>query len=496
MRPRKAVKLGPQKGDSYDHLASQQLLAEQEETERRFADARRRLFKALEDDFQDYEPTLRPPNQRFLPWDKTAARIQEDQGHRARDTDSNPRPSKRRALPRSRSSIERLDVEIPPNPRTDALWASTHSSRTLWPNEQSNLPPVQDAARARSQAWLHSSGFPGAADPQIWEAICRNWIGFLSATGSMPKHELAPCRKVVQWGPRGSESPQAQKRRFAQDRKTRFHIQAAIWLQFDWLETRAEQWPAPVRTIVNRAGLGTEQGPFESWAAKTTLTQRRRGNSIFAALLCFLVYSHDEGTLEEMGLTLSEGLLDSIMDVTQAEVFHGRETERGGRAPGPVEEAVAELVIELITDPKATSCTNPLLWWIGVLVTSALQTDRDDYISRGRFDLNILTMDMGLEERVTALLHYSKVFILDYSMHTWKTSQEQMDEVDAGMAAVDMQWLDADDDQRPAASTDTRSCQSAAWKDVVKHVQAQCKAFLGDQPGTVARQVRVLLRGE
>jgi hypothetical protein len=48
------------------------------------------------------------------------------------------------------------------------------------------------------------------------------------------------------------------------------------------------------------------------------VTRRQRGNSIFAALLCFLVHPHGEGTLEEMGLKLSENLLDSIMDVAEA----------------------------------------------------------------------------------------------------------------------------------------------------------------------------------
>jgi hypothetical protein len=150
--------------------------------------------------------------------------------------------------------------------------------------------------------------------------------------------------------------------------------------------------------------------------------------------------------------------------------------------------------MELITDPTATFRTNPLLWWVGVLVQSALQTDGDDYISRGRFDLNILTMDMDIQERLEALLHYSKVFVLDCSMNSWETSASQIDEVHASMAAVDMEWLDADDDQRPAASADKRTCRSVAWKDMVKHVRGKSKAFLGDQPTTVAGQLRVLLR--
>jgi hypothetical protein len=297
-------------------------------------------------------------------------------------------------------------------------------------------------------------------------------------------------------GPRGSESPLAQKRRFQQDRKTRWCIQEAAWLKFDVLQTLVERWPVPVRAIVNRAGLGTEQGPFEGWAARINLAKRRRGDSILTGLVCFLVHSHDEDTLKEMGLNLSESLLDSIMDVKEADAWHGRILQSMDRDPGPVEEAVAELVVELITDPDATFRTNPLLWWVGVLVQSSLQTDGDDYISRGRFDLNILTMDMDIEERLQALLHYSKVFVLDSAMNTWKTSASRMDEVRASMAAVDMEWLNADDDQRPAASADKRSCQSDALKDVVKHIEAHSRAFLGDQPKTVARQLRVLLRGE
>ena len=357
------------------------------------------------------------------------------------------------------------------------------------------MPPIREADRDRYQKWLESSGFPAASNPKIWDAICTNWIGFLSATGSMPKRELAPCRKVVTWEPRGWESPLAQTKRFKQDRKTRRCIQEAVWLQFDVLEGLAERWPAPVRTIVNQAGLGTEKGPFEGWGAMMNLSKRRRGNSILAGLVCFLVHSHDEGTLEEMGLELSEDLLDSIMDVKEADAWYGRIFQRTDRDPGPVEEAILERVTELITDSKATFRTNPLLWWVGILVQSSLQTDGDDYISRGRFDLNILTMDMDIEERLGAVLHYSKAFVLDHSMKTWKTSASWMDEVRVSMAAVDMEWLNADDDQRPAASADMGTCQSAAWKDMAKHVRAQSRAFLGNQPNTVARQLRVLFWG-
>lgn len=507
---RRAVKLGPQQEeDFHDRLASDQLREElassiaKEESRRGEADAKRRLHEALKSDFQDFESSPRPPKRRLLPWssryqaDDSIDRDSADLNSSVGDNDPDTRPPKRRTLPwpsyqMEGSNLGRTLIDT----RAEALRESTQSSRTQWPGERSDVPPIQEADRARYQKWLESSGFPAASDPKIWEAICTNWIGFLSATGSMPKHELAPCRKVVTWSPRGFESPLAQTKRFKQDRKTRRCIQEAVWLQLDVLQTLAERWPVPVRTIVNQAGLGTEQGPFEGWAAKINLTKRRRGDSILAGLVCFLVHSHDEGTLEEMGLELSEDVLDSIVDVKEADAWYGQILQSMDRDPGPVEKAMMELLTELITDSKATFRTNPLLWWVGVLVKSSLQTDGDDYISRGRFDLNILTMDMDIAERLEAILHYSKVFVLDHSMKTWKTSASRMDEVRTSMAAVDMEWLNADDDQRPAASADMRTCQSAAWKDMVKHVRAQSKAFLGDQPKTVARQLRALVRGE
>lgn len=465
---RRAAGLVPGSEEYYNHAASKQL--QLESSMERDADARRRLLAVLDEDFEglvDCKPSD------------------------IRDGDPNPRPCKRRALPWSDSQSNLGGMPI--DPRAEALREATQSSVTQWPGERRDVPPIQEADRARYQKWLESSNFPAASDPKIWEAIRTNWISFLSATGSMPNRELAPCRKVVTWGPREWESQQAMIQRFKQDRKTRRCIQQAVWLQFDGLEALAERWPVPIRTIVNQAGLGTEKVPFESWGAKIDLTKRRRGNSILAALVCFLVYSHDEGTLEGMGLEPSEELLESIMDVTEAVGRHGRTSRSRARNPGPVEEAVADLVTELITDPTATFRTNPLLWWVGVLVQSAVQTDRDDYISRGRFDLNILTMDMDIQERLEALLHYSKVFVLDYSMNSWETSASKVDEVHASMAAVDLEWLHVDDNQRPAASADKRTCQSAAWKDLVKHVRAKSKAFLGGRPTTVAGQLRVLL---
>ena len=149
--------------------------------------------------------------------------------------------------------------------------------------------------------------------------------------------------------------------------------------------------------------------------------------------------------------------------------------------------------MELITDPKAMFRTNSLLWWIGILVQSSLQTGEGDCISRGRFILNVLTMDMDIRERLESILHYCKVFVLDYSMKTWETSTASLGEVHLIMKEVSLEWLHTDDDQRPAVTADTRNCQSVTWQDLVEHVRRQSRAFLGDKSKTISKQLRLLL---
>ncbi|KAH8799363.1 hypothetical protein F5884DRAFT_120041 [Xylogone sp. PMI_703] len=371
-----------------------------------------------------------------------------------------------------------------------ALWESTHPpTLTQSRDERTDVPPIQEADRARYQKWLESSGFPAASNPAMWEAICTNWVSFLSATSFKPKAALAPCRKVIRWGPRELESPDDEAKRFKQDRRTRRCIQAAGWLALDQLEVLAERWPAVFRTMVNQGGLPSETGPFESWAAKINLAKRRRGNSVLLGLVCFLVYSYEAGTLEEMGLHLSEDMQDSILDVMQAEMYFGPINQSIEREDGPMEAAVVRLLGELITDAHATFQTNALLWWVGILVQSSLHGGPDDYISRGQFTFNVLTMDMDIKERLEAILHYAKVIVLDHAMHTWEVDVGYVDEVHLSMASLDVEWINADSDERPRVETERRRCESIAWESLSKHVEAQRQVILGDRGKTVVKEV-------
>jgi hypothetical protein len=86
---------------------------------------------------------------------------------------------------------------------------------------------------------------------------------------------------------------------------------------------------------------------------------------------------------------------------------------------------------------------------MAVLVRSSLmplEPGMDDHISRGKFHLNILLMDIDVRTRIEALQHYAKVLLLDHTFNTWKTSPARLQEV--------QQELNVETDQRSPVEDD------------------------------------------
>lgn len=115
-----------------------------------------------------------------------------------------------------------------------------------------------------------------------------------------------------------------------------------MWKLHDGLEALTERWPSKARETLNEPFDGGPVIPFGTLVAKVNLWKRRRMNAVWTSLICFLVYSYDEGTLQEMGLFVSEELGDSIMDVMQAEVIFGRSV-RTDDSTGHLERALQDL---------------------------------------------------------------------------------------------------------------------------------------------------------
>ncbi|KAL6354246.1 hypothetical protein LRP88_12580 [Fusarium phalaenopsidis] len=218
---------------------------------------------------------------------------------------------------------------------TIALERSTQPDLPTEHNEAPHrMARLSDTDRAACEGWLQEMNFlrPGEAeDDEVWKRIKRNWIGYLSATSPTPDAALAPNRKVVQ-----------------------FRVAARM------RESRDADF------------------------------RRRRYQSIWTSLVGFICHSQDEGTLEEMGMRLTESQIDDILDIEQ-EVWQvdlkaiARRREKGGFEG--VWAPIQLLLMKALRKPKSTPRNNPLVWWIAVLARSVVSGDDGDrdFISRGRF---------------------------------------------------------------------------------------------------------------
>ncbi|KAG7402659.1 hypothetical protein Forpe1208_v016978 [Fusarium oxysporum f. sp. rapae] len=376
-----------------------------------------------------------------------------------------------------------------------------------------SIAPLSETQRAGCKTWLQEMNFlrPGEEeDEEVWAKIKRNWIGYLSATSPTPEVALAPNRKVVQFtggdeDDDGVENARGQKRRFADDRRRRMTIQSAFWNDLDGMEAMTERWPRAARAALNsmdeRNGGDGDQGAFESLAAVYDLGKRRRYQSIWTSLVGFIAHSHSEGTLEEMGMRLTESQIDDILDVEQ-EVWQvdlkaiARNREKGGFEY--VWAPIQQLLMKTLRKAKSTPRNNPLVWWIAVLARSAVSGDSDiDFISRGRFHRNPMPMDVDLRERLEAIVHYSKVLVLDGAFSTWSERSERSEwvmEVQSRLNMVSIEWINDEGGSRPAGPSGDGGpvYSTAAWQSVVAHIAEQTERHLGGKQKTAIYRLRML----
>ncbi|KAG4273076.1 hypothetical protein FPRO04_14586 [Fusarium proliferatum] len=376
-----------------------------------------------------------------------------------------------------------------------------------------SIAPLSETQRAGCKTWLQEMNFlrPGEEeDEEAWAKIKRNWIGYLSATSPTPEVALAPNRKVVQFtggdeDDNGVENARGQKRRFADDRRRRMTIQSAFWNDLDGMEAMTERWPWAARAALNSMDEGNggdgDQGAFESLAAVYDLGKRRRYQSIWTSLVGFIAHSHSEGTLGEMGLQLTESQIDDILDIEQ-EIWQidmraiARRREKGGFED--VWVPIRQLLMKALRKPKSTPRNNPLVWWIAVLARSAVSGDSDmDFISRGRFHRNPMPMDVDLRERLEAIVHYSKVLVLDGAFSTWSERSERSEwvmEVQSRLNMVSIEWINEEGGSRPARpSGDGGPVYSTdAWQSVVAHIAEQTERHLGGKQKTAIYRLRML----
>ncbi|PNP59300.1 hypothetical protein FNYG_14947 [Fusarium nygamai] len=343
-----------------------------------------------------------------------------------------------------------------------------------------NVSLIKDEERPLCEEWLQSVGFlaPGK-DQDMWVAIVQNWEHFLKATKTKITGSGATRRFV--------QGPAAKKCEA---------IKGAFWGKMDGLEELSERWPVKARWTVNQTAEGPDARPFESLAAIWDLDKRRRYQAIWTSMICFLVWSidNDRASLEDMGLELDEELEEYIVDISLAVALGSNFFVDDD----DTEDAIQWFLTKLITDESATARKNPLLWWTAILVRSAISDNGENgFISRGTISMNMLPPDVDIKGRIEAIGHYSKVLIIAKAFMGWRTGRPDREvlakEIARDLNEVDNEWLYIEDGPRPDDRLDRRTCQSPAWKTMLRHLEQEGCQWLGKKEMTTMGEIGRLL---
>ncbi|RTE70639.1 hypothetical protein BHE90_014962 [Fusarium euwallaceae] len=334
--------------------------------------------------------------------------------------------------------------------------------------------PIREEERPICEDWLRSIGFfaPGE-DEELWHTIVRNWERFLKATKTKITGSGA-SRRVTQSA--------AAKQREA--------VKQAFWDRIDGLEALSERWSVKSRLMLNQSAEGPDARQSKSLAAIWLLEKWRRFQSMWTSFICFLTWSIkvDEESLEEMRLNLDDEKKEDLLDLGVMCWFMNDDD------PGDIIQGV---LIRMITDESVNVRMNPLLWWTAILVRSAISDEEEGFISRGRFSLNILPLDVDIRDRIGAIGHYSKVLILDKAFQWWQKGrvgrQVWLEEVLRDLNAADNEWLNDENGQRPDDQLDRRTCLPPWRKMMLEHLGKEGQDCLGQNEGTAMWKVRTLL---
>lgn len=266
----------------------------------------------------------------------------------------------------------------------------------------------------------------------------------------------------------------------------------AVWdsvmTMLDLLNAMAARWPLQVRLLISR-NRSPSYGFFGAkWQPSDIgVHKKRQGQmSLWANMLCFIATCWDISCrkLERMGLFLSK---DMKADIENLNIWGGLGFNRKR-----IEEAAKDFFILALTDPKPSPRTNPILWWLAVLIHNG-----DVDLLPGMPIAGIRkssARNVDLNNKLEALDDFARVLILEVLMHTWIPSdmghrvswppsgrthpsamkQQVLTFLEHAQAAGVYQ----DHEICPALQKDARELSGPAWQECIAHLQTLIDKWL------------------
>lgn len=199
-------------------------------------------------------------------------------------------------------------------------------------------------------------------------------------------------------------------------REERFHeIYTAVMDLFTVPTGTVERWPQMMGALFNQASQGSKAS-FETWEWPSDLDRRRRAVSVWSSMLALIVayWTYDSGSLEEMGLFLSEDLKSNADDIR----FWCEIGNNVGRVLG----STKEFFVKAVMDPQPSPKTNPILWWLMVTIQSQVLDGEPDSVIGGPD--REFALDLTFDDKLKALNHYARLLTLESLLHDWDFAGE------------------------------------------------------------------------
>lgn len=268
----------------------------------------------------------------------------------------------------------------------------------------------------------------------------------------------------------------------------------AVWdsvmTMLDLLNEMAVRWPLQVRLLLseNRSPsygiFGATSHPRD--VHSSGVRRRQQEMSVWANMLCFIAACWDISCreLERMGLFLSENMKAHIENLN---IWGGL----GGNRKR-IEEAAKDFFILALTDPKPSPRSNPILWWLAVLIHNRI-VDRLPGLPFGAVRKDP-ARNVDLNNKLEALDYFVRVLVLEVLIHTWipsdmghrvswppfsRTHPSAMkQQVLTFLEHADVPGVYQDHAIYPVLQKDARELSGPAWQECIAHLKTLINEWL------------------
>jgi hypothetical protein len=272
---------------------------------------------------------------------------------------------------------------------------------------------------------------------------------------------------------------------------------------FHFANAMLNRWPILLRRTLNRSDPFDSPLdhplplPFHTWAQPKYIERRKQAVAVWYTLLHFLAlnwagYGGAHGPLHHLGLDPSRHICDLIDDfrlyATIQKPFRPRSKV--------VEELVDAFFLLVVREFDPTPRTNPILWWLAVLIHSDLHR------CHPRLPVPGLEDSLDFTAKLDALDHYSRVLVFHNTFIDWTTLRNPSQplpsnqlEVARWVDAANIAWVDRDREAPQSDSVEDVDLESPAWSEYHHHLRTAVNAWLVADTEGPMREIIALRRG-